>query len=74
MADVFLDTEIKVNKNKPISIGVRFTAGDEFFCTTNRGFHHDNIDHRVRTNEPGAFTTKDNRAMCTKDETDRTYG
>ena len=50
MTDVFLDKEIKVKKNVPISIGVRFTVGDEFFCTTYLGYNPDDIDSRIKTN------------------------
>lgn len=73
MTDVFLDKEIAVRKDVPISIGVRFTVGDEFFCTTYLGYNHEDADSAVKTNEPGAFVIEDTD-QCSKGETDVTFG
>jgi hypothetical protein len=74
MTDVFLDSEIQVRKNVAIQIGVRFTVGDEFFCTTYLGYNNEDVDSRVKTNEKGAFKVENSIDMCTKGETDRTFG
>ena len=63
-----------MHKNVPISIGVRFIAGENGFCCTYRGYNHDDIDSRIKTNERGAFRVVDCPELCTKDETDHTYG
>ena len=44
MTDVFLDKEIPVRKDVAITIGVRFTVGEEFFCTTYLGYNNDGVD------------------------------
>ena len=66
MTDVFFDEAVPVRKGVPISIGVRFTVEDQFFCQTYLGYNPESIDDRVRTNERGAFKTQDAPSMCTK--------
>lgn len=40
--DIMLDQEIPVSANKPITIMVRFQAGDEYFCSTLLGYGGEN--------------------------------
>ena len=42
MCDIMLEQEVPVSANKPISIMVRFTAGDEYFCSTLLGYGGEN--------------------------------
>lgn len=73
MSDVFLPVGIPVRKDTPITIGVRFTAGEEYFCQTYLGYNNEGVDGRIKTNEPGAFEIEDTEE-CTKGETDTTFG
>ena len=57
----------------PITIAVRFTASEEFFCGTYLGYNNDDADHRVKENEPGVWITAETEA-CSKGETDVTFG
>jgi hypothetical protein len=42
MVDIMFDSEIPVGANKPITIMVRFLAGEEFFCSTLLGYGGEN--------------------------------
>ena len=42
MVDLMLDSELPVKAGQPITIMVRFTAGDEYFCTTLLGYGGEN--------------------------------
>jgi hypothetical protein len=42
MVDIMLDKEILVTANKPITIMVRFIAGEEYFCSTLLGYGGEN--------------------------------
>ncbi len=59
--------------HEAITICVRFTLGEEFFCTTLLGYGGENIESSIPTNEPGAFSIEETEA-CTKFETDRAFG
>ena len=73
MCDVMLDKEINVRAHEAITICVRFTQGQEFFCTTLLGYGGENYEGSIPSNEPGAFLIEETEA-CTKFETDRAFG
>ena len=68
-----LDKEIFVSGNKPITIMVRFIAGDEYFCTTLLGYGGENYQSIAENKEREMFTIKET-ADCTKGETDLRFG
>lgn len=68
-----LDEPVKVRANEPISIGVRFTVGEEFFCSTLLGYGGSNYERKIATNERGAFIVADSE-QSTKGETDVEFG
>ena len=72
MADIMLDKVVTVNKNSPITIGVRFLKGEDYFCTTLLGYlgeeYRDN-----EMNEECCFEVIDT-VDSTKGETDVTFG
>ena len=72
MVDIMLPQEIVVQKDKEISIAVRFMQGEDFFCSTLLGYGGENI-RNSNTNEEMAFDVKDS-VDCTKHETDYTFG
>ena len=43
MCDIMLDQEIPVSANIPITIMVRFIAGEEYFCSTLLGYGGENF-------------------------------
>jgi len=73
MVDVMLDKEIPVSANKPITIMVRFIAGDEYFCTTLLGYGGENHMNVPDNKEKEMFSVKDT-SDCTKGETDVNFG
>lgn len=72
MVDIMMDKEITVPKDKEISIAVRFTQGDEFFCSTLLGYGGENLKHN-HLNEELAFDVRES-PECTKGETDVAFG
>lgn len=67
-----LKEEIVIQKDKEFSIGVRFVAGDDFFCSTLLGYGGENFRYN-HMNEECAFEVLDS-PECTKGETDHTFG
>ena len=59
-------------KGKVITIGVRFIAGEEFFCTTLLGYGGEDYQ-RLKNNDECAFNVSDSED-CSKGETDYTFG
>jgi len=72
MVDIMLPQEIIVQKGKTITIGVRFIAGEDFFCTTLLGYGGEEYKH-LKTNEECIFDVVDTED-CSKGETDMTFG
>lgn len=73
MADIMFESEIAVSANKPITIMVRFQAGDEYFCSTLLGYGGEN-HHSIGENvDKELFDVKDS-PDCTKGETDLKFG
>ena len=72
MVDIMLPQEIVVQKGKMITIGVRFIAGEDFFCTTLLGYGGEEYKH-LKINEECIFDVQDTED-CTKGETDVTFG
>ena len=64
--------EYIVQKDKELSIAVRFISGEDFFCSTLLGYGGENY-RTINTNEEGAFEVNDSED-CTKGETDSTFG
>jgi hypothetical protein len=62
-----------VRANEPISIGVKFTVGDEFFCSTVFGYGGSNYERKITDNEKGAFIIADSE-QSTKGETEVEFG
>ena len=54
MVDIMLPQEIVVQKGKAITIGVRFIAGEDFFCTTLLGNGGEEYKH-LKINEECIF-------------------
>lgn len=46
MCDIMFDEPYKVRAEEPIEIGVRFTVGEEFFCSTVFGYGGDDMAAR----------------------------
>jgi len=67
-----LDKEEQVLKNQVITIMVRFTSGDEFFCGTYLGYGGNNRAS-IQENEKDAFDVRES-ADCSKGETDQEFG
>ena len=68
-----LDQEIPVSANKPITIMVRFQAGDEYFCSTLLGYGGENYQSISENEDQGMFEIKET-PDCTKGETDLRFG
>ena len=73
MVDIMLDQEIPVSQGKPITIMVRFQAGDEYFCSTLLGYGGENY-HSIGENEEKELFEIKETADCTKGETDLRFG
>ena len=73
MCDVMLEQEIHVSANKPITIMVRFIAGEEFFCSTLLGYGGENFREVTENEERDMFEIKET-SDCTKGETDLRFG
>ena len=73
MADIMLDQEIPVSANKPITIMVRFIAGEEYFCGTLLGYGGENYLTVPENEEKELFEIRET-ADCTKGETDLRFG
>jgi len=73
MCDIMLDQEIHVVANKPITIMVRFQAGDEYFCSTLLGYGGENYASIAENEEREMFDIKES-ADCSKGETDLRFG
>jgi PHR domain len=73
MCDIMLDQELPVSANKPITIMVRFQAGDEYFCSTLLGYGGENYKDNNENEEKDAFDIKET-PDCTKGETDLKFG
>ena len=54
MCDIIFNQEIPVQANIPITIMVRFIAGDEYFCSTLLGYGGENY-REVNNEEKGMF-------------------
>ena len=72
MADIMLDQEIPVSANKPITIMVRFQAGDEYFCSTLLGYGGENYNS-IENEDREMFEIRET-PDCTKGETDLRFG
>ena len=68
MCDIMLEQEVHVSANTPITIMVRFIAGDEFFCSTLLGYGGENYMSQNENEEKELFDVKDT-PDCTKGET-----
>jgi hypothetical protein len=73
MCDIMLDEPVKVRSGEQISIGVRFTVGEEFYCGTVFGYGGSNYERKIGDNERGAFIIADSD-QSTKGETEVEYG
>lgn len=73
ICDIMLDQPVKVRAHQPIHIGVRFTVGEEFFCSTMFGYGGNNYERKIQENEKGAFIIAESE-MCTKYETEVEFG
>lgn len=72
MSDIMFDEPYKVRANEPISIAVRFTVGEEYFCTTVFGYGGHNYKN-IRGNEPNSFRIAESD-QSTKGETEVEFG
>ena len=52
---------------------MRFTAGEEYFCSTVFGYGGSNYERGIRDNERGVFHMAETD-MCTKFETEVEFG
>jgi hypothetical protein len=69
-----LDEEIPVEADKPITIMVRFIAGEEFFCSTLLGYGGENYrEIGENGDDKDLFEIKETKD-CTKFETDSKFG
>lgn len=73
MVDIMLDQEVLVPSAKPITIMVRFIAGEEFFCSTLLGYGGENYSGISENKERDLFQVKET-SDCTKGETDIRFG
>lgn len=73
ICDIMLDEPVKVRAHEQISIGVRFTVGEEFFCSTVFGYGGSNYERKIGENERGAFVIADSD-QSTKGETEVEFG
>ena len=73
MANIMLDQEIPVSANKPITIMVRFIAGDEYFCSTLLGYGGENFLSIPENEDKELFEIRET-PDCTKGETDTRFG
>lgn len=73
MVDIMLDQEIPVSQGQPITIMVRFQAGDEYFCSTLLGYGGENYQSIHENEERDLFEIKET-SDCTKGETDLRFG
>ena len=67
------DQPIPISKDHEFTIGVRFQSGEDFFCSTLLGYGGETY-HTNPLNEECAFEVLDNPELCTKGETDNTFG
>lgn len=72
MNDIIFDTEVPVSANKPITIMVRFIAGEEYFCGTLLGYGGENY-MSVENEDRELFDIRET-PDCTKGETDLRFG
>ena len=68
-----LEQEVPVPSNKPITIMVRFTAGDEYFCSTLLGYGGENYLSITDNEDREIFDVKET-SDCSKGETDSKFG
>ena len=68
-----LDQEIAVSQNKPITIMVRFQAGEEYFCSTLLGYGGENYQSIAENEEKEMFEIRET-PDCSKGETDLRFG
>jgi hypothetical protein len=68
-----LDQELPVKANIPISIMVRFQAGDEYFCSTLLGYGGENYMTVQDNDDKDLFEIRET-TDCTKGETDLRFG
>jgi hypothetical protein len=73
MIDIMLDQEIPVSANKPITIMVRFQAGDEYFCSTLLGYGGENYQSISENEDKEMFEIRET-PDCSKGETDLRFG
>ena len=73
MCDIMLDQEKPVSANIPITIMVRFIAGDEYFCSTLLGYGGENFLEVKDNQEKDIFEIRET-PDCTKGETDLRFG
>jgi hypothetical protein len=73
MCDIMLEQEVPVSANKAITIMVRFTAGDEYFCSTLLGYGGENYLQVSDNTEKELFEIRET-PDCTKGETDLRFG
>ena len=72
MVDILLEKQILVTAGKPITIMVRFKAGEEYFCSTLLGYGGENYTS-VDNEEKDMFEIRET-PDCTKFETDLRFG
>lgn len=68
-----MESEIPVSANKPITIMVRFQAGDEYFCSTLLGYGGENFMSVPENEDKELFEIRET-GDCTKGETDLKFG
>jgi hypothetical protein len=73
MCDIMLEQEIHVSQNLPITIMVRFIAGDEYFCSTLLGYGGENYKEIKENDDVDMFEIRET-PDCTKGETDSRFG
>lgn len=74
MAKIMLDEEIPVDSGKPITIMVRFLAGDEYFCSTLLGYGGESYREISENGEDMELFEIRETEDCTKFETDSKFG
>ena len=68
-----LDSELQVKAGQPLTIMVRFLAGDEYFCTTLLGYGGENYLKIEENVDRDLFEIRETED-CTKGETDLRFG
>jgi len=71
--DIMFEKEVPVPANTPITLMVRFIAGEDFFCATYLGYGGENYMNIKENEDQGLFEVRDT-PDCTKGETAVHFG